>query len=87
MRLLLFSILTLLIFSCQNSVCDCVEAGEKVNEISASFFNREYSVEGKDSLDNAIEKRDAICEPYRNMSAVELQEAASECENLTISVD
>jgi hypothetical protein len=87
MRLFLFSIGAFLIFSCQNSICDCVEAGEEVNEISASFFYRDYSVEGKDSLDYAIEKRDNICEPYNNMSAVKLQEAASECENLTIQLD
>lgn len=87
MKWFLFSIVVFLIFSCQNSVCDCVEAGKKVNDISASFFDRKYSVGGKDSLDLAIEKRDATCEPFENMSALELQEAASECDNLTIHVD
>jgi hypothetical protein len=87
MKLIFCSLFIVLLFSCQNSVCDCVEAGEKASEISASFFDREYSVEGKDSLDQAIENRDAVCEPFKNMSAVELQEAASECENLTIRVD
>lgn len=87
MKQFVFVILALLVFSCQNSVCDCVEAGNKANEISASFFDREYSEAGKDSLDRAIEKRDEICEPFQNMSAEELQEAASECDNLIIEVD
>lgn len=87
MKTLVLVVLTVLLFSCQHSVCECVEAGEKVNEISASFFGREYSEQGKDSLDHAIENRDAICEPFRSMSAAELQEAASDCENLTIQVD
>lgn len=87
MKLFVFIILSLLVFSCQNSVCDCVEAGNKANEISASFFDREYSKSGKDSLDRAIENRNEICEPFQNMSAEELQKAASECDNLTIQVD
>lgn len=87
MKLLTLGVFASLLFSCQHNVCDCVEAGQKVNEISASFFDRDYSEAGKDSLDNAIESRDAICEPFKNMSAADLQKAASECENLTIQVD
>lgn len=87
MRIFVFFMFSVMLFSCQNSVCDCVEAGDKVNEISASFFDRKYSVAGKDSLDRAIEKRDEICDSYKDMSAAELQEAASDCENLVIQVD
>ena len=87
MKLFLISLLTILLFSCQDTVCECVEAGKEVNEISSSFFDREYSVEGKDSLERAIQKRDAVCEPFKEMSAAQLQEAASKCENLTIQVD
>jgi hypothetical protein len=87
MKPLVLAVFILLLFSCQHSVCECVEAGQKVNEISASFFDREYSEAGKDSLDHAVKNRDAICEPFRSMSAVQLQEAASECKNLTIQVD
>ena len=87
MKLLVLAAFIVLLFSCQHSVCECVEAGKKVNEISASFFDREYSESGKDSLDHAIKNRDAICEPFRSMSAAELQKAASECDNLTIQVD
>ena len=87
MKFIIFIIAVTTLFSCQNSVCDCVEAGEEVNEISASFFDRKYSEAGKDSLERAIEQRDAVCEPCKNMSAAELQKAASKCENLTIQVD
>lgn len=87
MKLLSLAVFIALLFSCQHNVCDCVEAGQKVNEISSSFFDRKYSEAGKDSLDNAIKNRDAICEPFRSMSAEKLQKAASECENLTIQVD
>jgi hypothetical protein len=87
MKPLVLAVFITLLFSCQHNVCDCVKAGQKVNEISASFFDRKYSEAGKDSLDNAINSRDAICEPFRSMSAGELQEEASKCENLTIQVD
>jgi len=87
MRQIVFIILSVLVFSCQNSVCDCVEAGNNANEISASFFGREYSEAGKDSLDRAVENRDEICASFKNMSAEELQKAASECDNLIIQVD
>lgn len=85
LRITLFLLLSISLFSCRDTVCDCVEAGDRVNKISASFFDRKYSVEGKDSLNRAIENRDEICEPFKEMSAQQLQEAASECKNLLIN--
>lgn len=87
MKSLLIILVLILLYSCQGTVCECVEAGKEVNEISASFFDREYSVEGKDSLERAIKNREAVCEPFKEMSAEELQKAASKCKNLTIQVD
>lgn len=87
LRFTLFLLFSISLFSCQdrNTVCDCVEAGNKANKISASFFDREYSEAGKDSLDKAIENREKVCEPFKEMSSKQLQEAASECENLVIN--
>ncbi|MEX1193264.1 MAG: hypothetical protein WEA99_14935 [Brumimicrobium sp.] len=71
----------------ENTLCDCVKAGKQVDKISASFFNRDYSVKGKDSLDRAIHARDSVCEPFKNMSPEKLSEASKNCEVLEIEVN
>ena len=86
MKLLILPTAILFFVSCsqESKLCDCVEAGKKVNELSASFFNRTYSDLGKDSLDNAIQRRDLICEEFQEMSAEKLMQAKDDCEGLVI---
>lgn len=69
------------------SLCDCVEAGEEANRISASLFGRVPTQEAKDSLDQALANRDKVCFPYQHMLAQELQEKAAECEALKFSTE
>ncbi|HTO37710.1 MAG TPA: hypothetical protein VL021_04740 [Brumimicrobium sp.] len=68
--------------SSENQLCECIEAGAEADKISASFFDREATQEGKDSLDNALKKRDKICAAYQYMLAHELQEKAKDCKSL-----
>ncbi|PKR81954.1 hypothetical protein CW751_01045 [Brumimicrobium salinarum] len=84
MRHLFFLFLTVTLFSCNNNnaLCDCVEAGEEVNRISASFFDRTPTQAGKDSLVQAKKHRDEICAPFQEMMPKELHKKAAECESL-----
>jgi hypothetical protein len=70
--------------SSEDSLCECVEAGESVNQLSSSFFDGSYSEERKDSLAQAIDRRDELCAPFQNMGPQELQEASKECVSLKI---
>jgi hypothetical protein len=74
-------LLGLILFSCSNdqSLCRCIEAGDKVNKLSASFFNRDYSVLGKDSLDALISHRDSICDNFKMMSGEEMLKLKENC--------
>lgn len=84
----LFLLMTLLV-SCNNSqpLCDCIEAGDEVNKISASFFDRAPTQAGEDSLTKAKEVRDKLCEPFQEMAPKELHERASECKSLEIHTE
>ncbi len=87
----IFFIVAVIMFSCSSneaedkSLCDCVEVGEAVNELSSSFFNRTYSVQGKDSLDALVNLRDSICAPFLEMHPNDLQLQREKCAALEIS--
>jgi len=89
MRIFSLIILLGLLISCNNSnqLCDCIEAGDEVNRISASFFNRPATQAGKDSLTQAKIIRDEICAPFQEMMPQELHEKARECQTLNFSTD
>jgi len=75
------ALLSFALLSCSNdqSLCRCIEAGDEVNTLSASFFNRDYSVLGKDSLDILINYRDSICEDFKMMSGEEMLKLKENC--------
>ena len=87
MKILSFLFIIGFLVSCNNSnqLCDCVEAGDEVNRISASFFERAATKEGEDSLNQAKKVRDEICAPFQEMMPKELHEKAAECEALKIT--
>jgi len=89
MKIFTFLIIVGLLVSCNNSnqLCDCVEAGDEVNRISASFFDRPVTKEGEDSLIKAKKVRDEICSPFQEMMPKELHEKAAECEALRINTE
>lgn len=68
----------------ENRLCECVSAGNEVNELSAAFFDGSNPASRRDSLEQAKKVRDSICEPYINMGTAELHKAAEECEALEI---
>ncbi|MBW7868607.1 MAG: hypothetical protein H3C31_09815 [Brumimicrobium sp.] len=88
--ILLSLVFTLLACNSNNgksTICDCVEAGQAVNQLSESFFSREATQEGADSLHLLIEKRDSVCKTFQEMDAIELQEKAKECASLEIETE
>ena len=87
LSILVFAILLASCSSNTSSLCDCVEAGDAVNKISASLFDRTPTKEAADSLKQAEKIRDSICAPYQTMMPEELQEKAKECEALKFSTD
>ncbi|PWH85541.1 hypothetical protein [Brumimicrobium oceani] len=89
MKILSLLLLLTLFVSCSNNqpLCDCVEAGEDVNKISASFFNRAPTQAGEDSLNSAKAKYDSLCAPFQEMSPAELHKRAAECQSLEINPD
>ncbi|RFC54247.1 hypothetical protein [Brumimicrobium aurantiacum] len=86
---LFFTFLSALFFvSCSNQpLCDCVQAGDEVNRISASFFDRAPTKAGEDSLRLAKENRDKLCAPFQDMAPQELHERAAECASLEFSAE
>lgn len=81
-----------LFFSCSsnqetenNALCDCVEAGNFLNELSASYFGKEHTQASRDSIQEAKAKRDEICQEFQELNAIELQELAKDCDFLQLS--
>lgn len=81
-------------FACSDSdkqlaeeLCECIKQGEIANEYSASFFERDYSEQGKDSLDQMLKERDEVCEKFIDMHPNDLQKAAEDCELLDFETD
>lgn len=87
MKKLSLFIFVILLASCSSkpSLCDCVEAGDSVNQISASLFDRIPTQGAIDSLKQAEKNRDSICAQYQTMMPDELHKKAAECESLKIS--
>lgn len=73
--------------SSKPSLCDCVEAGDSVNKISASLFDRAPTQEAADSLKEAERTRDSICSEFQTMMPDELQKKAEECKSLDFSTE
>lgn len=83
---LFISAFFILLFSCKSeenhALCDCVKAGEVVNELSASLLERTYSASAKDSLDEAIIYRDKLCDTFQFMPSHALMKAKESCKQL-----
>lgn len=86
MKLTVILVLGSLFLGCspENRLCECVSAGNQVNELSAAFFDGSNPLSRRDSLSKAKIIRDSICKPYLNMGAAELQKAAEGCTSLEI---
>ncbi|MCC5924086.1 MAG: hypothetical protein JJT77_09885 [Crocinitomicaceae bacterium] len=69
-------------YSIDHNLCECVAVSDSLNHLSASFFNRTVTEEGRDSLSQLTAYRDEICAEYVTMPAASLQEAALDCEKL-----
>lgn len=82
------SLIILSFVSCKakpsHNLCHCVNVSDPLNHLSASFFNRTATQQGKDSLDQLTAYRDEICQEYKEMPSVKLLEAAADCEKLQL---
>ncbi len=85
------SVLTFIILlaSCKSepSLCDCVEAGDAVNQISATLFDRRPTEATIDSLNRAKQHKDSLCASFQTIDPEELQEQAKECGSLKFSAE
>lgn len=70
-----------------HELCDCVAAGAEADSISAYYLEHEQTIEGKEALDKAIQKRDELCAPFHLMLATELQEKAADCNSLKFDAE
>ena len=88
-KLILIVTLNVFIFaSCssgEDGLCQCVDATNRVNELSATFLDGTYSEERKDSLDQARKLSDSLCAPYQQMAPEELHKAAKNCSSLKMN--
>lgn len=89
MKFIILSFIVLSLASCSsNSVCDCVEAGNALNDFSnAQFMKETRSQEDVDKMDALLKSRDEVCAEFQSMDAKELQEASMDCESLKIEVE
>lgn len=89
MKYIFFTSIIIALSSCSsNSVCDCVEAGNALNEFSNGQFMKETrSQEDVDQMDVLQKSRDEVCAEFQSMDAKELQEASMDCESLKIEVE
>lgn len=70
-----------------HELCDCVAAGAEADSISAYYLDHEQTLEGKEALEKALQKRDTLCAPFHIMLAHELQEKAADCSNLKFNAE
>ena len=83
MKTILFSFIIFLLFSsCSDNtqICDCLEAGEKLQNYSAKMFSKEAST--KDLIEMKRLKKIQLekCKDFQTMDGKKMLELKEECE-------
>lgn len=74
--------LTLLI-SCSSKddkFCDCLEAGEKLNNFTTTLFDKDITSEMKKEMETLKNHKKEKCKAYEMMSGEKMLELKKECE-------
>lgn len=79
MKKLVFLSIILVSCSSNDSFCDCLEAGENLNEFSATLFEDEPTLADKEKLKELRNKKDKACEAFSTMSGEELLKRKKNC--------
>ena len=82
MRFYLFISLFFL-FSCgsgDKKICDCLEAGDKLNQLSAQLLEGEVTPEKKAEMLKLKKEKIKKCEEFQTMSGEEMLKRKAECE-------
>lgn len=82
------SVVVCMITGCSSEdkgLCKCVEATNRVNELSATFLDGSYSEGRKDSLFKARRLSDSLCVSYQKMAPEDLHKAAENCSSLKMN--
>ncbi|MES2589317.1 MAG: hypothetical protein V4622_10070 [Bacteroidota bacterium] len=83
MKYFYFSI-TILLFSCvskDTKMCDCLEAGEKLNDFSAKILMKEVSQKEAQEMKKLKAEKAKKCADYQKMSGEEMLKRKAECAN------
>ncbi len=82
MRFYLFIVLFLL-FSCgsgDQKICKCLEAGDRLNHLSAELLEGEVTPEKRSEMLKLKKEKELKCKDFQNMGGEEMLKRKAECE-------
>ncbi len=83
MKIIFFSIsLLALLISCSDNtkICDCLEAGEKLQSFSVKMFTREASSKDLTEMKRLKKEQTQKCKDFQTMDGKKMLELKEECE-------
>ena len=83
MKIIFFSIsLLALLVSCTDNtkICDCLEAGEKLQSFSVKMFTREASSKDLTEMKRLKKEQKKKCKDFQTMDGKQMLELKEECE-------
>jgi hypothetical protein len=83
MKIIFFSIsLLALLVSCSDNtkICDCLEAGEKLQSFSVKMFSREASTKDLSEMKRLKKEQMQKCKDFQTMDGKKMLELKKECE-------
>jgi hypothetical protein len=83
MKTILFSFSILILFSaCSDNtkICDCLEAGEKLQSFSVKMFSREASTKDLSEMKRLKKIQLEKCKDFQTMDGKKMLELKEECE-------
>jgi hypothetical protein len=83
MKTILFSFSILILFSaCSDNtkICDCLEAGEKLQSFSVKMFSREASTKDLSEMKRLKKIQLEKCKDFQTMDGKKMLELKKECE-------
>jgi hypothetical protein len=83
MKTILFSFSILILFSaCSDNtkICDCLEAGEKLQSFSVKMFSREASTKDLSEMKRLKKIQLEKCKDFQTMDGKQMLELKKECE-------
>ncbi len=82
MKVFIFTVISLLICSCNSKdqqFCDCLQAGEELNNKTKTVFNQVITQKLHNEIQDLKAKKKSACENYQTMSGKKMLELKNEC--------